>query len=610
MKLQLFPNLTGLRGTERTIAHMRRLVESGKTDPKVVLKAHDLVRNIDRNAASQMASTLFKFVRDNIAYIRDPVGVEFVKSAAITLKTKTGDCDDQAVLFSTLAEGVGLNTRFKAVKADPRYPGEFSHVYSQVDIPGKGWVSADTIVPGAQFGWEATGFRGRTWGGVGGLGFITVDKDALGDATFAAGSVSADEEPADNFLGEPFGYETIPSGDADDASGGGGKLWADDPLMASGNEEIDTIVDADEDHWGGSTDTMPGPGLKSRMLPPGVGGMNVLTVGSLGGPLKKFFKNPKKAFRSAGKKIAKSAERLAAKVGFSTPDTRKKASRKAVSAAAAVMWDGDGVQIGLELLRRAEDVIAAQREGRVSQYVKGPPPAMQGLRGLRGFLGKVNIDLKSATKAAASSTPVGAAVVMAADMVEGVGKAQDQQAAAKAVDRYITNFPIAQLQAAVERVSTSFVAAGGMMPSPSDRAPSEWITQYRTRARAGKDTSSTGPEYWDLQYLTGALNAVIPALDAARQILSVAHQAQATTTGAQTIQAAANVVQSAMEAGTVRPEEAAAALAITKKLAEGYALTPEEEALAARIAAGAKKRGGALWMAIPAAAAAAAVLLI
>lgn len=601
MKLELFPNLTGLRGTERTIAHMRRLVEAGKTDPKVVLHAHSLVRGIDRNNFALMASTIFKFVRDNISYVRDPIGVEFVKAPGITLKTRTGDCDDQAVLFSTLAESVGVKTRFKAIKADPQYPGEFSHVYSLAEIPGKGWLPADTIVPGARFGWEASGFQGRTWGGAGGLGFITVGGAALGDATFAAGSVSSDEEPADNFLGEPFGYETIPSGDADDAAGGGGKMWFDDPLMASGDEKIDTIVDADEDHWGGSTDTMPGPGLKSRMLPPGVGGMNVMTVGSL----KKFFKNPKKAFKAFGKKITKGAEKLAAKAGFSTPDTRNKARRKAVSKAVAVLWDGDGVQIGLELLRRAEDVIAAQREGRISQYVKGPPPAMQGLRGVLSQL-----DLKAAAKAAASSTPVGAAIVQATELIKGLGDAQDQQAAAEAVDKYIGKLAIPQLQATIDQVATSFVAAGGMMPSTSDRAPSEWIEQYRTRARADKDTSSTGSEYWDLHYLTGALNEMLPPLDAARQILSIAHQAQTTTTGAQTIQAAANVVQSAMEAGTVRPEEAAAALAITKKLAEGYALTPEESALAARIAAGAKKSGGAWWIAIPAAAAAAAALLI
>jgi hypothetical protein len=225
-----------MAGTERTIAHMRRLVEVGKHDPNVVLQAHKIVKRINRNNWTRMASAIFRFVHDKVAYVRDPVGVEFVKAPGITLKTMTGDCDDQSVLFSALAESVGLKTRFKTVKADPRYPQEFSHVYAQALIPKKGWMSADTIVPHARFGWEAKNFPSRTWEGL--HGFIDRSKaNLLGDAVLAAGSVGYTEEPQVDG-GSSFGGTFDSDDDQDDPSLGelhfDGGMWSNTPSRLLG----------------------------------------------------------------------------------------------------------------------------------------------------------------------------------------------------------------------------------------------------------------------------------------------------------------------------------------------------------------------------------------
>jgi len=619
MTLRLFPNLTGLRGTERTISAMRELVEAGKTDPKVVLKAHEIVRNIDRNDWHRMASAIFQYVHDNIAYVRDPIGVEFVKSPAITLATRSGDCDDQSVVFSALAESIGLKTRFKAIKADPKYPMEFTHVYSQAEIPGKGWVTADTIVPQAKFGWEAENFPGRTWGGVNGMSFIpSATAGRLGDATFAAGSVSVREEKSDNTFGDLFG--DVSSGDASPEPSG--TMWGDEPMLTSGGGEIDTIVDADEDHWGGSCDTAPGPGFKSRMLAPGVGGANVLTMGDLGAG---FFKKAAAALKKAGKDIGKAVQtnlntlqknsqklldKVGEGIGLSTSATREKASRDAVDQAMTVMWDSDGVQIPLELLRRAEDVVKAQKEGRISQYVQGPPPAMQGYLGRFGSFGEGA--LKQAATAAIASTPYGAAVTAATGLLKSLGDAKDQEAAAKAIAQYVTAFPTARLEAAGVALTNAYVAAGGMMPSTTDKAPDAWIEQFRALARAGKPEGMSGLRYWDMMYLVEAMERIVPSVQAAKQVLATAYQEHIQTAGQATIAAAANVVEQAIASGTVAASEVAEALIVTKKAAEGYALTADEQALAAKIAAGAKQAsaGGKGWLLIPAAAAAAAALLL
>lgn len=150
---------------------MHRLVDKGKKHPTVIFLAEQLARKQGSKDYIGQAAELFKWVKANIHYVRDPRGVELLRSPFWTLQNRAGDCDDQAILFSALAEAIGFSTRFKTIKANFSNPSEFSHVYSQVEIPGKGWVSADTIVPHANLGWEAKErFGSQVWSG--GLGMI------------------------------------------------------------------------------------------------------------------------------------------------------------------------------------------------------------------------------------------------------------------------------------------------------------------------------------------------------------------------------------------------------------------------------------------------------
>jgi len=162
----------GWAGTSRTIREMQRLVKEGRTDPTVIFAAEQLARKRDPKDYKGQVEEIFDFVKQYIHYVRDPRDVELLRSAFQTLYVRAGDCDDQAVLFSALAEAIGFKTQFKTIKADSRDPSEFSHVYSQVLVPGYGWVSADTIVKTANVGWEAPEqFGSHVWkGGIGMLG--------------------------------------------------------------------------------------------------------------------------------------------------------------------------------------------------------------------------------------------------------------------------------------------------------------------------------------------------------------------------------------------------------------------------------------------------------
>lgn len=54
---------------------------------------------------------IFDYVREKIKYVSDPRGRDFWATANITLKIGAGDCDDKAILISSMIEAVGGTTR-------------------------------------------------------------------------------------------------------------------------------------------------------------------------------------------------------------------------------------------------------------------------------------------------------------------------------------------------------------------------------------------------------------------------------------------------------------------------------------------------------------------
>lgn len=85
------------------------------------------------------AQRLFKFVRDEIRYIKDIEGVETLHSAEWVLRLRAGDCDDKAILLAALLLSIGHTPRFKAVAFDP---DNYSHVWTQ-DLLGGAWVDME-----------------------------------------------------------------------------------------------------------------------------------------------------------------------------------------------------------------------------------------------------------------------------------------------------------------------------------------------------------------------------------------------------------------------------------------------------------------------------------
>lgn len=149
---------SGDQGTRETLRIMRSLAHQGATQLEVRETAITALRAAGARPHDRLGelAALHNFVRDQIRFTRDPHGIETLQGPRYTLKVKAGDCDDRATLLAAMAKAIGIPTRFKAIGADPRRPGRFSHVYVVAEVNGKR-VAADPTYNETPLGWEHPG---------------------------------------------------------------------------------------------------------------------------------------------------------------------------------------------------------------------------------------------------------------------------------------------------------------------------------------------------------------------------------------------------------------------------------------------------------------------
>lgn len=107
-----------------------------------------------QNDQSAIAQALVKFVRNNIVYVHDPEGGEFVVSPIVMLQdifsgtSPIGDCDDHVLLLNSMARSLGIETHVVGVKLYTK--DRWDHVISSLLIGGR-WIDVD---PCAKGGWQ------------------------------------------------------------------------------------------------------------------------------------------------------------------------------------------------------------------------------------------------------------------------------------------------------------------------------------------------------------------------------------------------------------------------------------------------------------------------
>ena len=144
---------SGVEGTRQTLRIMRELVREWKMHPRLRQLAKKITQRCPPKNIKCEVTSLHRYVQNTIKYIRDVQDVETVQAPDVTLRDKSGDCDDQAVLIGALLGSIGQPVRFVAVGFRP---GQFAHVYAETPI-GPNWVAVETTEKGWPVGRKPRG---------------------------------------------------------------------------------------------------------------------------------------------------------------------------------------------------------------------------------------------------------------------------------------------------------------------------------------------------------------------------------------------------------------------------------------------------------------------
>jgi len=118
----------------------KKVDKTAKSMLSLATKITPEVRNLSVSLGKKFAAGDFKqarriyeYVRDEITYIHDPLGVEEVRAPEVTMKLSAGDCDDKAVLLAAMLTCIGFKACFFIADTDnDKYP---DHVYTGVYLP-------------------------------------------------------------------------------------------------------------------------------------------------------------------------------------------------------------------------------------------------------------------------------------------------------------------------------------------------------------------------------------------------------------------------------------------------------------------------------------------
>lgn len=149
--VQTFTIDDGDPGTAQTVSFMYNLIYQGMKDPDVNAQAIGIVNaaNPRQFDFAGQRRAIFNWFPRNIRFVRDPVGVETLRTAPETLHRGAGDCDCQTILMGALLTTIGNHVRITTVESQPGNP-EFSHVFLEV-LDGNNWVPVDSARPGARY---------------------------------------------------------------------------------------------------------------------------------------------------------------------------------------------------------------------------------------------------------------------------------------------------------------------------------------------------------------------------------------------------------------------------------------------------------------------------
>ena len=165
-KLQNVPITTqfigfGENSIYNTVDKIHEIVRLSSSNPYVRKWAEKIIEGVQAKDKMGEVSAIHNFVKWNVRYTKDPLGMEYVQTPLILLKAieqdemPMGDCDDMSTLSLSLYRSIGYPVATKVTSYSPKK--QYSHIYGLVNVNGK-WLPSDTTISSRNIGWEAPQF--------------------------------------------------------------------------------------------------------------------------------------------------------------------------------------------------------------------------------------------------------------------------------------------------------------------------------------------------------------------------------------------------------------------------------------------------------------------
>jgi hypothetical protein len=122
-----------ISSVEDSIEIIKKIIEIYKKSMLIRELVVKLTR--DKKGIPGRIAAIYSFATKRVKYLNDILNVETLQSPIQTLKSRAGDCDDFAILISTLLAAIGIPSFL--VLSSNRKDGLFNHIYNAVPLKGK-----------------------------------------------------------------------------------------------------------------------------------------------------------------------------------------------------------------------------------------------------------------------------------------------------------------------------------------------------------------------------------------------------------------------------------------------------------------------------------------
>lgn len=159
----------GDNGITQTANAIRTAVNFAVRRPEIRQRAELIVFNCPERDEYCEVTRIMKWVESHFRYLKDPAGLELVKSpevvdAEITkLGRFQGDCDDVTAYMAALLKSIGYHVKVVVI-AVPGKGEAFRHIYPKVHLPKRRvWLPLEMTAKQKPIGWEAKNSRFREY---------------------------------------------------------------------------------------------------------------------------------------------------------------------------------------------------------------------------------------------------------------------------------------------------------------------------------------------------------------------------------------------------------------------------------------------------------------